>query len=447
MPDFPNAPINAPGHGAPAGAPFIDDNAGTVLGGGALDWGSLYLPGLGGPLVRRAPGLAAPGLAARALPPAPPAPGRVLRGAPKPPLPPPGPPLGRVPRGVPKAASGPVGPPAPPPPGLAENNALKERALWNVLATLGVSAVAGAGARALLGRRYLFGRGEPPPPPKTTSLPSVVPLPYPVYQNSREEEKARARGLVVAAAAAGPTKQADTAPGAGLLSRTLGLARRHNPAQAGQPGFDAAGTQLPNRWRGDGIGGAGARLRHLPWYWPAFTAAGLGGAAGGYALTDWWLDRQRRQDLQEDVEDARRDYEAALLSEYDPGRVHAKAAGVTPATPTGEALGRELDGLADAVEAGLAKEALFGTLQDAWASAPGAVLTLASLLALGGGYAGYRWSKDRSRAQLLNEAWKRRERERLKARPAELVAVPMPVRLTRGNDLAPVAGPPAASLT
>ena len=82
----------------------------------------------------------------------------------------------------------------------AVNNATKQQAFGNVLAMLGLAAVTGGGARALLGRKYLFGSGLAQPAVKMPE--TVVPIPYPVYSSEREEDKARRRlGLPRKAAA------------------------------------------------------------------------------------------------------------------------------------------------------------------------------------------------------------------------------------------------------
>ena len=48
-------------------------------------------------------------------------------------------------------------------------------------------------------------------------------------------------------------------------------------------------------------------------------AAGVGGAIGGYGLTDWLLDKRRKQQLKSELETAKQVYHAALMKQGELG--------------------------------------------------------------------------------------------------------------------------------
>jgi hypothetical protein len=258
----------------------------------------------------------------------------------------------------------------------AQNNQIKREALKSILWTLGGFGAVGMGARALTGRSYLFGS--------------------PVDEEEKLRKKRHAPSQIVPL----PYPVAKSA----LFSRTV---------TAGQP--------LPpkNFWRGDHETSKGG----LPWFAPLWALAALGGLGAGYKLTDKWLDKRRRDDLGEDVETAESEYRRALLSQY----TQPKQANAQEAPSVGDQIGTALD---DAYAA-LSKQALMG-------HAAGLGLTLATILALGTGYLSHQAAKARSPGKLLEEAYKRREREKARARPPEIVIAPVPVR---GSTSEPIALP------
>lgn len=259
----------------------------------------------------------------------------------------------------------------------ADNNYLKSEALKSVLLLLGGGLAAGAGMRAWSGRRYLFGQpqiDEEKERQKQRLGGQFVPLPYPVPKSAAAEAVQKL---------------------AGIMDRTV-----------------VAGEPLPPSYlmRGDHANYKST----IPWFLPASALAMLGGFFGGNALTDKVLDTHRKTDLESEVEQAKREYQRALLSQFQTGK-RAEDESV------GDQIGRELDEIVEILD----KKALWG---DVAGGATGAALTLAALLSLGSGYLSYNAAKSRSPSKLLEEAYKRRQRELAAARPPELTIVPVPVR-------------------
>jgi hypothetical protein len=113
---------------------------------------------------------------------------------------------------------------------------------------------------------------------------------------------------------------------------------------------------------------------------PIKATAMLGGAYGGYKLTDWLMDKRRKADLQAELAKVRAQYEAALS-----GNVKTAAEG---------SLAKDLDELAECV---VKKADLSGQLG-------GGYLTVAGLAAILSGLAGYRAAKSTNTKPILNKA-------------------------------------------
>jgi hypothetical protein len=138
-------------------------------------------------------------------------------------------------------------------------------------------------------------------------------------------------------------------------------------------------------------------------------AAGAG-LAGGWSLTDWILDKRRKDKLKDELETAQQDYTDALGSQY----MQSKQAG--DVNTTGELLDNVFDQL---TKQGLVSEAL------------GAYLLTAATLAGGAGYGTYQWAKGRSDAALLAKAQKERARKLWNRVPQPVYAVPAAMRPTQ----------------
>jgi hypothetical protein len=171
-------------------------------------------------------------------------------------------------------------------PTVAEGNAaLRGAALDDILAVAGLAAAGGVGARGLLGLRYMFGRKRPDL--QRTLGPTVLSVPAPVYAS---------------------------------------------PAAA-TAGHKAAGYALYKQAIEKRAEGLLTSRSEIPWYLPGITLAGVGGLAGGYKLMDVLMDRKRKADLQADLQDARAQYRAALLSQYDPAAIPGPDGGVLDLAP------------------------------------------------------------------------------------------------------------------
>lgn len=285
------------------------------------------------------------------------------------------------------------GPPAAIDPVDAE---IRSQALKDILTVGGLAAAGGIGARGLLGLRYMFGRRRPDL--SRAIGPTVISIPTPVFKNPRDEVRAR------------------------------GLAKAANAPLSGRTG--------------------------LPWYLPGLTLAGVGGLAGGYRLMDVLMDKKRKADLEAEILAAKDDYHRALLDQYDPAMVPSADTmpdeplpAKTVNAPAGAAklrlksaeLQTDLDALANQVEKVGAEKAAMPN----WANKGlGVYGTIAALLALGSGTAAYNYTKKRSTNRLLEDSLRQRERDRWSRRPPELYAIPTPVKLTRGGDLAPTGKAP-----
>lgn len=339
--------------------------------------------------------------------------------------------------------------------GVYQANRAKDQALHSILAATALSLAGGAGLRALTGSRYLFGSSVEPAQKGTGT--NVVQVPYPVYANRREEQKTKRRLGILDG---GPLKTAASNwqpwasnyiqgqdqlrpyHGLGMDEAIAAPARQHLDRHfaANEGGFlaqplagdsHAAGTFSGGHLRGD----TATSPAQVPWFFPGMGAGILGGLYGGHTAMDWFLEGRRKQDLQGEVEQARREYQKALLDQYPPQEVQP-ALKRAAAPSVGEQLGRELDRLYDLSEAkvharGLCKEA------DWTGPMIGAGGLMALLLGLGSGKLMYDYARKRSMPELLQKAVERRESERMQRRPPFIQAVPVPVTY-RGGKLNPV---------
>jgi len=144
-------------------------------------------------------------------------------------------------------------------------------------------------------------------------------------------------------------------------------------------------------------GDSATTAQGVPWAMPAALAAGAGGLYGGWKLQDWLMDKQRKQNNQAELDEAREEYNKALLE--------------TQGKHASDGIGVALDELYDTLE----KKA--GKTSDIMGQLTGMYLTLA--LAGGGVSAlgGYNWGKKRQRRVLLEKAKKQRQREMRNKRP------------------------------
>jgi len=148
-----------------------------------------------------------------------------------------------------------------------------------------------------------------------------------------------------------------------------------------------------------------------PFAMPAAAAAATGGALGGWKLMDYVLDDQRKKQMEGELESAKRQYEKALLSQYD---------------KNASELGRDLDGLFDLLNE---KQATWG---DAAGRTSGGVMAAGGGLALVSGLITHSIVRKRRQKALLDQAVRKRRREQAQLNPTRIFAVPSPSP-TSGN--------------
>lgn len=133
-----------------------------------------------------------------------------------------------------------------------------------------------------------------------------------------------------------------------------------------------------------------------PLFMPAALATGGLGMYGGWKLTDKLLDRRRKQEIEEELENTRQEYEQALRGQ----------------SKLGEALDRLCD-LSEKTAAGMSANDWSGLAQ-------GGLLSGLGLIGLGSGMTAYGLSKKRRPSEILREAKKRRARVRMRQVPPPL---------------------------
>ena len=150
----------------------------------------------------------------------------------------------------------------------------------------------------------------------------------------------------------------------------------------------------------------------LWWYMPSMLGAGALGGYGGWKLIDHILDKRRRQEIDDEVDESRNEFQEALVSQYKRG--------------SDSELGVALDELYNKMN----KESLdldSIVSPDTRGRALGAYATYAipsSIL----GYLLVKGLADRgSRGKILEKAQRSRALKQQQSRPAELYAVPTPI--------------------
>lgn len=156
------------------------------------------------------------------------------------------------------------------------------------------------------------------------------------------------------------------------------------------------------------------KKRGLWWYYPALLGAGAAGAAGGWKAIDSLLDKRRRKELDDEVDEARGSFRDALTSQYKEG--------------SDSELGRALDEL----HGKLQKQALTQGIKDmVGPNNRGTGLGMYASYAIPSSILGYLLVKGMadkgSKAKRLDKAQKQRALKQQKLRPAELYAVPSPI--------------------
>lgn len=179
-----------------------------------------------------------------------------------------------------------------------------------------------------------------------------------------------------------------------------------SPAPGGVPLFSSA-------WfRGD----SQTNPNSIPWALPAKGVAGVGGLIGGHQLVRYLLKKKRKADIDKELNAAKKEYQEAMLTSYDPAKLRElrpkEASAVTGMTA--------LDRCFDIFEK-------YGNLDPLLGQAAGLygafAIPAATLAAIGG----YRWARSRSQDKLLADALKRRAAIRAKQNPFDIHVQPTPV--------------------
>jgi hypothetical protein len=261
----------------------------------------------------------------------------------------------------------------------------KSEAMRRVMTALGVTAGAGIAARGAMGLGKQFSRAVRGP---SRTMPTQQMLQVPVeYEMDPEEQKLANDGA----------------------------------ADAGGSVLDSIGKSFGSFIHGDNA----SRWYGVPWAMPAVAGAGAGGLYGGWKLTDYVMDRRRKQEMKAKLDRARKEYREALLGKS------ASDGQETEATLLHDelvALHKEANDAYDAM----------GALAGMYGTAAGGVGLLGMLAA-------YNWAKKRQRRELVDKAQKRRFADRQMRQPLPLQAVPVAVKGTNIEKKPPLHAAPELS--
>jgi len=295
----------------------------------------------------------------------------------------------------------------------------------------------GVGLRGIQGAGSMFGRSKPAL--LADQSPALLEVPHPVFERpedagirkrKKQEAIRGAMGTSVKAAAEGDV------PKLNPIGSMLGMYKDpFNPGEGGLGSWLSGHGASPTSDLGK---------TQMPWYVPAVGASAVGGLAGGYKLMDWVMNRKRKADLKGELDDAKREYQEALVDMYDPQKIkllkrgsaaealardlHELATLMTktanpqknPSDTWTDAAAKRLDGLIPTTKLRQTGSSVAGTGLGLYAA-------LAGGLALGSGYLAHQYFSKTDPNKVLADVVKKRERERWATRPPEIFAVPTPV--------------------
>lgn len=190
-------------------------------------------------------------------------------------------------------------------------------------------------------------------------------------------------------------KYADDTSLAARLLKYTGLATPKTGPRGGLTGLFAGD---------EGQNASGLLANDFPWMTVGMPLALGGGIYGGYKLTDWLLNKNRKRELDSELDIARNNYEKALRN-----LAKTADADATPAPMS------SLDMLTTEMEkrGGIMSQALASYL-------------LMNLLAAGlGGFATYQWAKSRQPTKALQQAHNKRQRQLFETRLLPVQAKPV----------------------
>jgi len=303
----------------------------------------------------------------------------------------------------------------------------------------------GIGVRGLQGAGTMFGRGNPQL--LADQSPALLEVPHPVFASNTDAGiRKKKKDEMVQGAMGTQIKAAGdpSVPSLHPVGSMLGMYK--DPFNLGEGGWLSGHGASPTSDLGK---------TQMPWYIPAVGAGAVGGLAGGYKLMDWVLNKKRKSDLKGELDDAKREYQEALVDMYDPQKIKLLKRG-----SAAEALARDLHELAtlmtkqgngplnpsdtwtEAAEKRLDGLLPSTNLKQTGSSAAGTGLglyaALAGGLALGSGYLAHQYFSKTDPNKVLADVVKKRERERWATRPPEIFAVPTPV--VRNGDEVDIKG-------
>lgn len=271
-------------------------------------------------------------------------------------------------------------------PEVGPSNAMQAETMRKILHAALFAGAVGAGGRTAQGLGNFLGRNLGGPP-KTPLRQSTIPIPVPVDPDRKPAPPRR-------------PKFAALDPPASFAEKPLGWAAQHMANAVGT--MKAPGEAMSSA--GKLLTGWGAKSpKDMPWAYPAGAAAVGAGLYGGYKLTDWLLDKARRNEVDSELEQARREYQEAMMGQYG-----QKAASPDP-----------VDELYDVAE----KRAFLGGVVG---PAVGLGLLGMGTVGLGSGVAAYNWGRKQSKSKALEEAIRRRQEALFAQAPRPIMALPVP---------------------
>lgn len=273
---------------------------------------------------------------------------------------------------------------------------VKRDALNDILATGLLAGGLGVGFRALQSRQNLFS-GTPAADESDASLPLSQPLQVqmPIY-DSKQDKKTSDKNVKA-------------------LNKSAG-------------------------WWKEFFGGGFANSKEqIPYYYPGMIGAGLAGGWGGYHLADRLIQKKKKQDVQSELDAARQEYQKALLSNFDPKKIEMETAlAKSSAEETvGDKLGKQLNKLASlmGVHDGVSHEVALTKAANALERALGQMTGMYGMYAIPAGMlsgiAAYNYAQSRSGEKVLEEAIRRRNRERAAMRAPDISFNLSPVKVDR----------------
>ena len=274
-----------------------------------------------------------------------------------------------------------------------------------LMSLLGLGAVAGAGVRGVTAVNDMF-KDSPEDKVPTVSAPNIVSL----YAPQSPAKFAAIANPEVTLAAAPPTPTAAKPGLMDTISKSLG-------------------NMIP-----DQMTPQTSNVMANEWTMPMAALALGGGLGGGYKLTDWLLRKEHESNKERQLDNAKKEYRDALANQYRTAMMAKNA---------GDDLG--INSLADIyLEKGVEKRASPSLLQffgptraaentiyepaaggrDNWQAIKGGVNTAILTALLGSGYATYNWTKGKDKRKIMEDALKKRQRQRQLYSPPPVLAIP-----------------------